>query len=412
MTGWGSGSIFGGVDTVVHADNPGEFCENCPPEGGSTVPTDSVAAGPVAEQGGSAPELDQLIANLRTGPGTDPRVAEQVAAAASTWRRPVRIQVTGRAGAGKSTLLQALALISAEETTPVDEPGRPDPVLDADLLVYVLSSALQPGDRAVLSRLPRDRTVVVLNKADAVGSRWGDAVAAVDQCAYEIGMATLPVVSELAVRTRSGTPSQEDLTTLRRHTTTTDPSFTLTAELFCSADFGPDTADREAVIARWGLFGVSTALAALQRDPDLGPQTIRQILHAVSGIDAVHTLLHRRYERSAEQRGGEFLDELARLAARAGGAGAGRARDLIEDYLAGDEALWTGLRAGLACPEVVHLAAGYPSPYPADADDAIARAQRWRAVVSSDMPAAARRAALRAHNGYVRLFERMSSAGL
>jgi GTPase Era involved in 16S rRNA processing len=120
----------------------------------------------------------------------------------------VRIQVTGRAGAGKSTLLQALALISAEETTPVDEPGRPDPVLDADLLVYVLSSALQPGDRAVLSGLPRDRTLVVLNKADAVGSRWGDAVAAVDQCGYEMGMATLPVVSELAVWTRSGTPSR------------------------------------------------------------------------------------------------------------------------------------------------------------------------------------------------------------
>ncbi|MQY23512.1 hypothetical protein [Nocardia macrotermitis] len=376
------------------------------------MPTDSAAARLVAEQGGPAPELDQLIANLRTGPGSDPTVAGQVIAAASGWRRPVRIQVTGRAGAGKTTLLHALALMSAEETTPVDEPGHADPVLDADLLVYVLSSALQPGDRAVLSRLPRDRTVVVLNKADAVGSRWGDAVAAVDQCSYEMGMATLPVVSELAVRTRSGTPSQEDLATLRRHASTTDPSFTLTGELFCSPDFGPDIAERQAVLAHWGLFGVSTAMAALAHDPDLGPQTIRQILHTVSGIDPVHALLHRRYELSAEQRGGDFLDELARLAARAGGPGAGRARDLIEDYLAGDEALWIGLRAGLACPEVVHLAAGYRSPYPADADDAIARAQRWRAVLSSDMPASARRAALRAHNGYIRLFERMSSAGL
>lgn len=395
---------------MFRADNSGEFCENCPPEGGRTVPTESAATAPPSHE--PAPELDQLIANLRTGPGTDPRVAEQVVALAGAWRRPVRIQVTGRAGAGKTTLLRALALMSAEETTPVDAPGRPDPVLDADLLVYVLAATPHAGDRAMLSRLPRDRTLIVLNKADAVGSRWADAVVAVDQCAYEMGMATLPVVSELAVRTRSGTPADQDLATLRRHAGNTDPAFTVTAELFAAPDFGPDVADREAAVARWGLFGVSTALAALHRDPDLGPQQVRQILHAVSGIDPVHALLHRRYELAGAQQGGQFLDELARVAARAGGVGAGRARDLIEDYLAGDEALWLGLRAGLACPEVVHLAAGYPSPYPADADDAVARAQRWRAVVSSDMPATARRAALRVHNGYVRLFERMSSAGL
>ncbi|MGY2063372.1 hypothetical protein ACW9HQ_51480, partial [Nocardia gipuzkoensis] len=71
-----------------------------------------------------------------------------------------------------------------------------------------------------------------------------------------------------------------------------------------------------------------------------------------------------------------------------------------------------GVRAGLACPQVRHLAAGYPSPEPANADDALARAERWRAVVSSDMPAAARRAAIRVHNGYVRRWERMRGAGL
>lgn len=397
---------------MFRADNSGEFCENCPPEGGRTVPTESAAARQVAEPGGPAPELDQLIASLRSGPGTDPQVAEQVIAAARAWQRPARIQVTGRAGAGKTTLLHALALISAEETAPVDAPGMPDPILDADLVVYVLAATPQAGDRAVLSRLPRDRTLIVLNKADAVGSRWADAVVAVDQCAYETGMATLPVVAELAVRTRSGTPTDQDLAILRRHADNADPTFTLTAELFAAPDFGPDVADRAAVVDRWGLFGVSTAMAALHRDPDLGPQPMRQILHAVSGIDPVHALLHRRYEQVGARRGGEFLDELARLAARAGGAGGGRARDLIEDYLGGDEALWVGLRAGLACPEVVHLAAGYPSPAPADADDAVARAERWRAVVSSDMPASARRAALRVHNGYVRLFERMSSAGL
>nr|WP_221333231.1 hypothetical protein [Nocardia transvalensis] len=353
---------------------------------------------------------------MRVGGGHDPRIADQLVTAASAWRRPLRIQVTGRARAGKSTLLRALALMSAVETEPVDEPGKPDPVLDGDLIVYVVSAAPQPADRRILADLPRDRTIVVLNKADAIGSRWGEAVAAADQIAHGLGFPTLPLVSALAVRTRAGTPSDDDLRTLRRHANNADPNFTLSPELFTAQSAGPDVAERQAVLEHWGLYGVSCALTALRYEPNLGPRELLQLLHAVSGIDPVHGLLHRHYERIGAQRGGEFLDELDRLAARAvpGGPGAapGRGRDLIEDYLAGDEALWLGLQAGLACPDVLHLAAGYPAPQPTDADDALTRAQRWRAVVSSDMSPPARRAAVRVHNGYVRIWERMSSAGL
>ncbi|WP_280385131.1 GTPase domain-containing protein [Nocardia wallacei] len=374
------------------------------------------ASGLMNDHGGPAPELDQLIATLRVGAGNDPRIADQLVTAAGVWRRPLRIQVAGRSGAGKSTLLQALALMSAVETEPVDQPGRPDPVLDGDLVVYVVPASLQAADRRILADLPRDRTVVVLNKADAIGSRWGDAVAAAEQVAHGLGVPVLPLVSALAVRTRAGTPSDDDLRTLRRHATNADPTFTLSPELFTAPAAGPDVAERQAVLERWGLYGVSCALTALRHEPNLGPRELLQLLHAVSGIDPVHALLHRRYEQIGAQRGGHFLDELDRLAARsvpgATPGGGGRARDLIEDYLAGDEALWLGLQAGLACPDVMHLAAGYPAPQPSDADDALTRAQRWRAVVSSDMSAAARRAAVRVHNGYVRIWERMSSAGL
>ncbi|WP_280370840.1 GTPase domain-containing protein [Nocardia wallacei] len=373
------------------------------------------ASGRVNDHGGPAPELDQLIAGLRVGAGHDPQIADQLVAAASEWRRPPRIQVTGRARAGKTTLLQALALMSAVETEPVDEPGRPDPVLDGDLVVYVVSASLQAADRRILAELPRDRTIVVLNKADAIGSQWSEAVTTADQIAYGLGVPVLPLVSALAVRTRAGTPSDDDLRTLRRHAANTDPNFTLSPELFTAPTAGPDVAERTEVLQRWGLYGVSCALAALRYEPELGPRELLQLLHAVSGIDPVHDLLHRRYEQIGAQRGGAFLDELARLAARSVpgvSASATRGRDLIEDYLAGDEALWLGLQAGLACPDVQHLATGYPAPQPADADDALARAQRWRAVVASDMPAPARRAAVRVHNGYVRIWERMSSAGL
>ncbi|MEV5648181.1 hypothetical protein AB0L57_08015 [Nocardia sp. NPDC052254] len=372
----------------------------------------SVTPGFVTDHGGSTtPELDQLVATVRVG--ADPLIADQLAAAAARHRRPLRIQLAGRAGAGRSTLLRALALMSAEETAPVDRPGAPDPVLDADLVVYVLAGSLQPADRRILESLRRENTLVVLNKADAVGSRWGDAVVAADRAAHGLRVPVAPVVAELAVRTRSGTPAEEDLRTLRRHAAGSGSALTLSPELFVDEAAGPDVAERQAVLERWGLYGVSCALVALRYEPELGPQQLLQLLHAASGIDPVHVGLHDRYEQIGALRGAELLDELIRIAARSvPRADGGRARDLIEDYLAGEEALWIGIRAGLAAPEVRHLAAGYPAPMPFDADDALARAQRWRAVAAGDMPATARRAAIRLHNGYMRLWERMSSAGL
>lgn len=371
----------------------------------------STAPGFVHQPGGPVSNLEQLVSTVRVA--ADPRIADQISAAVAAFRRPLRIQVTGRAGAGKTTLLRALALMAAEETEAVDQPGVPDPVLDADLVVYVLAGALQAADRRVLETLHPETTMVVLNKADAVGARWSDAVMAADQASHGLGIRVSPMVAELAVHTRAGTPGDDDLRTLRRHAAGSGPELTLSAELFVDPSAGPDVAERQAVLRRWGLHGVSCALAALQGDPGMSVQQLWQVLHAASGIDPVHTGLHRRYEQLMALRGGVLVDELSRIAARAVPQGdGGRARDLIEDYLVGDEALWIALLAGLAQPQVRHLAAGYPDPRPADADDALARAQRWRAVAAGDMPAAARRAAIRLHNGYMRSWERLSSAGL
>ncbi|MFI9507028.1 hypothetical protein [Nocardia sp. NPDC052566] len=353
--------------------------------------------------------LDQLLADLRFGGGQDSRIGYAAEVAVAAWRKPPRIQVTGRARTGRTTVLHALALMSAVETEPVDEPGAPDPVLDADIVVYVLSGAPTPADERALAALPPQRTVAVLNKADAIGYRWADAVTAADRCRRELRVPTLPVVASLAVRTRSSALTEPELATLRR-LAAADPALTLSPDLFTAP--GPDQAEREELLNRWDLYGIACALTALRHDPALSPQSLLQVMHAVSGIDELHRLLHRRYEQVAAARGGELLDELTRLAARALPGDGGNARELLEDYLACDDALWIGLCAGLATPEVAHLAAGYPSPSPDDADDAMARAARWRAVVSSDMPPTARRAALRVHNGYVRLWERMSSAGL
>lgn len=355
-------------------------------------------------------QLDQLISALAAGRGGDPAIADRLAAAVARRRRPLHIQVAGRALSGRSTVLRALALLSAEETSPVDQPGMPDPVLDGDLVIYVLAGAPQAADQRLLATLPPGRGVVVLNKADAVGARWGEAVAAADRYARELGLPIVPVVASLAAHTRAGAVDVADLTDLRRLAVGPDVPSVLSADLFVGT--GSDQDARRRLIARWDLYGVDCALTALRADPDLSAAALIQILHSASGIDPLHRLVHRRYEQVEAIRGGELLDELTRLAARAVPGDGGHAREHIENYLIGDDALWAGLCAGLACPQVAHLAAGYPSPAPADADEALARATRWRAVVSSDMPPAARRAALRVHNGYIRAWERMSSAGL
>ncbi|BAD60333.1 hypothetical protein [Nocardia farcinica] len=357
--------------------------------------------------------LTRLLADLRALGGPDAAVAAHADRAAQLWRKPPRIQVTGRAHAGRTTVLHALALLSAVETAPIDEPGSPDPELDADIVVYVLAGAPLPADRRVLAGLPRQHTVVVLNKADAIGSRWADAVSAAEQYGRELGLPTVPVVASLAMRTRAGVVTEADLALLRLLAAEADPTLTLSPELFVSAAAGPDAAaEREELLRRWDLHGIACAVTALRHDPGLGAPALLQVMHAASGIDALHRLLHRRYEQVSALRGGDLLDRLARLAARSVPGAGGRARDLIEEYLHGDEARWLALCAGLAHPAVAHLAAGYPAAAPADADDALTRATRWRAVVASDLPPTARRAALRVHNGYIRLWERMSSAGL
>ncbi|WP_280225044.1 hypothetical protein [Nocardia farcinica] len=356
--------------------------------------------------------LTRLLADLRALGGPDAAVAAHADRAAELWRKPPRIQVTGRAHAGRTTVLHALALLSAVETAPIDEPGSPDPELDADIVVYVLAGAPLPADRRVLAGLPRQHTVVVLNKADAIGSRWADAVSAAEQYGRELGLPTVPVVASLAMRTRAGVVTEADLALLRRLAAEADPTLTLSPELFVSAAAGPDAAEREELLRRWDLHGIACAVTALRHDPGLGAPALLQVMHAASGIDALHRLLHRRYEQVSALRAGDLLDRLARLAARSVPGAGGRARDLIEEYLHGDEARWLALCAGLAHPAVAHLAAGYPAAAPADADDALTRAARWRAVVASDLPPTARRAALRVHNGYIRLWERMSSAGL
>ncbi|MEU1425488.1 GTPase domain-containing protein [Nocardia sp. NPDC005746] len=214
-------------------------------------------------------------------------------------RRTPRIQVTGRARAGKTTLCRALSLLTAEETGPLDRPGRPNPTLDADLLLYVLPGLADAADRRILATLPTDRTLVALNKADAIGVRWSDAATTAEALTADLGRPVFPVVAALAARTRAGTLDDADLTALRRHRDRPDPPLALSHDLFLTPGLAPDFEARRALLDRWDLFGVSCALTALRHDPGLPAQRLLQILHCASGIDRLHREIHRRYEAVA-----------------------------------------------------------------------------------------------------------------
>ncbi|AYF75995.1 hypothetical protein D7D52_21560 [Nocardia yunnanensis] len=207
--------------------------------------------------------------------------------------RSVRIQVTGRARAGKTTLRHALSLLAAEETPPLDRPGQPHFALDADLLLYVLPGAVNPVDRRMLAALPPERTLVILNKADSLGTRWSDAALLAARLEDELGHRTFPVVAVLAARTRTTTLTAADLHTLRRQLPRPDPPATLSHDLFTAA--GPDSEACQALLDRWDLHGVSCALTALRHHPALTERALGQILHCASGIDPLHTEILRRY---------------------------------------------------------------------------------------------------------------------
>ncbi|WP_420882013.1 hypothetical protein [Rhodococcus sp. (in: high G+C Gram-positive bacteria)] len=110
-------------------------------------------------------------------------------------RRPVEIQVVGRAGVGRSTLVSALersGFANVVEAPAVDVPGRTDPELGPDVVVYVFTGALRTPDVRVLAKARRRSTVAVLAKADAFGSREVAARAS-NAAAAETGVRTVPL---------------------------------------------------------------------------------------------------------------------------------------------------------------------------------------------------------------------------
>ncbi|MGW4577418.1 hypothetical protein ACWELP_01860 [Rhodococcus aetherivorans] len=86
----------------------------------------------------------------------DARAGRQVQRALDRHGAPLRVQIAGRGGAVRPALRAAVeAAVAASalvDTVELDSPDRPEPVLDADVVLLVLAARVHPADLAALVR--------------------------------------------------------------------------------------------------------------------------------------------------------------------------------------------------------------------------------------------------------------------
>ncbi|AUM18459.1 MULTISPECIES: hypothetical protein [Rhodococcus] len=144
---------------------------------------------------------------------------------------PLRVQIAGRGGAVRPTLRTAVESAVATvahveaahvEAAELDSPDRPEPVLDADVVLLVLAARAHPADLAALARsadpaapVPgRDeRLVVVLDRTEGLD----DADAAFARAAAQVRRPVLaPGSAPAAVADRLGSARRRRAAALAR----------------------------------------------------------------------------------------------------------------------------------------------------------------------------------------------------
>ncbi|WP_407107525.1 hypothetical protein [Rhodococcus aetherivorans] len=143
----------------------------------------------------------------------DARAGRQVQRALDRHDAPLRVQIAGRGGAVRPALRAAVeAAVAAStlvDTVELDSPDRPEPVLDADVVLLVLAARVHPADLAALVRpadpaalVTRDdeRLVVVLDRTEGLedaGAAFARAAAHVRRPVLTPGSGPAAVVERL-----------------------------------------------------------------------------------------------------------------------------------------------------------------------------------------------------------------------
>lgn len=262
--------------------------------------------------------------------GPDSPVRAHLADAAGRYARPLQIAVCGRPGTGRDTVARALRERLSVTAIGPGEVG--EGAADADLWLYVLSGPPRRADHTLLATVPRDRTIVVLGKADTHGlgdATVADAVAA--ECAETIGLPVHPVSALLACADLSD--GETDF--LRGLAAAGETMPSMAAQFLTASTEGAKTSVGDERTVRAGLLrridqrGIDIALAVLAECAGDEPtaSTVNRELHAESGIHDLVPVIRERVEVVRYWRLVELRARVELLAAR------GADRDALEHLL-------------------------------------------------------------------------------
>ncbi|MDJ0359488.1 hypothetical protein [Rhodococcus sp. H29-C3] len=285
----------------------------------------------------------------------DPGSGREIGLALDRCFARIRIQVSGRVGVGKSSVRAVLTAstvsrfpdvgwedVEITETAAMDVPSAPDPDLDGDVVVYVLTSGAQKADVDAVASA--SHVVPVLAKADTVD----DLVGALDRLTSAVGIEVFPLMGTIARAVSEGEPKSFEM--LRRAAPHLSPDMMLTRERFLRADIRhtsesrdvPTAAERDELVERIEILGVRTAVEALGSDPTMDDVRIRLLLLGVSGAARFTDTVRQSVERVRIERQARLLHRLTELAAEHP-----TSAEELETFLASDEAVLAIMRSAL-----------------------------------------------------------------
>ncbi|MEO9326327.1 hypothetical protein [Gordonia aurantiaca] len=254
-------------------------------------------------------------------------------AAGRRFLRPLHVHVVGRPGTGRDTMVRALReRLRLTVTGPAEESaaggsdtGRSGVVAEADLWLLLLAGPVRRADHDLWRSLPRERTLVVLGKADT-HEDWDTAIEVAGQCSTRLG-APVHVVSQLLACADLDDRLFAALTALAG----AGADMPSMAGRFLMGRPGSEEREvREALLRRIDAFGIDTALSLLAQGSASAADaaTLNRTLHALSGLAELAGPIGERVEPVRRRRTADIRVELERAAAR------GWDRDAAERLLA------------------------------------------------------------------------------
>ncbi|MCM3894518.1 hypothetical protein ND991_04710 [Gordonia sputi] len=248
-------------------------------------------------------------------------------AAARRYVQPLSVAVVGRRGVGRDTMARALserfgvAAFVAERGSSV--------LAGADLRVHVLAGAPRRADHEMLAASPRERTVVVLGKADTLPSDAvsgeSDAVARLVRTASESLGRPVVAVSQLSA---CATVSDDEFAFLRRLVADGEVMPSMSGHFLAPAR-PAQLQMRADLLRRLDAAGVARALSLVAADDPAaaGASTLTGYLRATSGFDTLREAFAACMPAVVAHRGAQVRASLELAAA------AGVDRDSVERLL-------------------------------------------------------------------------------